>query len=345
MREILEMCVKLDRTAFETYRGLASVCEDPDLAAIFSSMAKEERQHVDWWSDLLVAWEGGLVPDIADEHDLLSRLQEISAEVDVLIPEYFHAMDNDAMLNLASHLEFFMLDTVFGELTDLMQPGSKIEFRQAYSRHVNRLIDAIEEYHSGDGLSVFLARVLRRAFRDQQRLSSLAMRDQLTGLYNRRGLLGHLAQWLSWSARYGRPVAVVLLDVDHFKRINDSLGHPAGDDALEAVAAALTSVVRGSDMVARFGGDEFLVLAPETDEAELIALMERIAQAVRSTPLRAGDEPVLLSVSVGGAWVPGGVVVNPEALVAAADRSLYDAKESGRDRCGAPLPAGAAVTA
>lgn len=345
MREILELCVKLDRTAYETYRGLSAVCTDPELASVFSAMAKEERQHVDWWSDLLVAWESGLVPDIADEHDLLGRLTDAQSEVDGLVPEFFDSMSIDEMLDLAAHLEFYLLDPVFGELADLMQPGSKIEFRQAYARHVARLVDAIEEHHSGGGLAVFLARVLRRSFRDQQRLASLASRDQLTGLYNRRGLLGHMKQWLSWSARYGRPVAIALVDVDYFKRINDTLGHPAGDDALQGVAAALESVVRESDVVGRFGGDEFLVLAPETNEEELQTLMDRIAAAVRATPLNAGGEPVLMSVSVGGSWVPGGVAILPEALVAAADRSLYEAKEAGRDRASAPLAAGPAAYA
>ncbi len=347
MREILKLCVSLDRTAFETYRGLATECETrhPELATIFSQMAKEERRHVDWWSDLLVAWESGLVPDIADEHELLARLQEVEAEVDQAIPEFFRELSIDEMLDLAAHLEFYMLDPAFGELTDLMQPGNKAEVRKSYEIHVMRLVESIEAYHTKAGLASFLARVLKRTFRDQQRLASLATRDQLTGLYNRRGLFGHLAQWLSWSARYGRPLSVALIDVDNFKRINDTLGHASGDDALRAVAGALESAVRTSDVVGRFGGDEFLVIAPETDEAELARLMDRVNITVREAPLMAGTEPLFLSVSVGGAWTPGGFAVEAETLIAAADRSLYEAKEGGRDRAGAPMLSGPAAYA
>ena len=341
MREILEMCVELDRTACRVYEQLAEACaQDQDLHAVFSNMSAEEAHHVKWWADLIVAWEDGLVPDIVDEHDLLDRLLAIRTEVLATLSDDFTDLSVDQMLDLAGRMEFFMLDPVFGELTELMQPGGKIDVREAYSRHVLRIIDAIERRHSEKGLAVFLARVLQRAFRDQQRLAALAMLDQLTNLYNRRGFLGHLNQWLSWSARYGRPVSLALIDVDHFKTINDTLGHPAGDEALVAVASAINSAIRRSDIVGRFGGDEFVVLAPETDVGELALLMERINEAVGQTPLMAGGEPVILSVSVGGAWAPGGVEVSAQAITAAADSSLYEAKASGRNRTGTPLQAG-----
>ncbi|TLM98045.1 MAG: diguanylate cyclase, partial [Actinobacteria bacterium] len=277
MREILESCVALDRTAFETYRGMSAVCAvrgDEDLATTFDRMAREERQHIDWWSDLLVAWESGLVPDIADEADLGARLTELITEVEGSVPEVFEALSSDDMLGLGAQIEFFMLDPVFGELTDLMRPGGRSEVSRAYSAHVMRLVEAIERRYEAGGLAVFLARVLKRAYRDQQRLARLAVRDQLTGLYNRRGLLGHVRQWLSWSARYDRPLAVALVDIDRFKQINDEHGHAIGDEALKVVAAALSEVVRGSDLVGRFGGDEFVVLAPETDDADLAVLLD-----------------------------------------------------------------------
>jgi len=346
VREILELCIELDRTAHVTYAGLAAACEaDDDLHAVFTSMSREERQHVEWWTELAVAWEAGLVPDIVDEHDILGRLTEIRDEISNALAVPLEDLSINEMLDLAGRMEFFMLDPVFGELTDLMQPGGRVEVRDAYSRHVLRIIEAIERRHSEKGLAAFLARVLQRAYRDQQRLADLAMLDQLTGQYNRRGFLGHLNHWLSWSARYGRPVALALVDIDHFKRINDTLGHLAGDEALVAVARCLDSAVRKSDIVGRFGGDEFVVLAPETDSVELAQLMERIAETVRQTPIVAGTEPLILSVSVGGAFAPGGVDVGAESLIAAADVSLYEAKAAGRDRTGAPAQAGPSAVA
>lgn len=340
MRQILELCIELDRMACEAYATLARTCEDPELSSAFEGMACEESGHVDWWGELLVAWEAGLVPDIADEHHLIGRLRQIHDELAAALPADCRGLSTDDALDLAARFEFYMLDPLFGELIDLMQPGSKDQVFEAYSRHVMQLIDLIERRYTRPGSARFLAGVLRGAYLDQQRLAALAVRDQLTGLYNRRGLLGHLKQWLAWSWRYGRPVGIVLLDVDHFKRVNDSYGHPAGDEALVRVARALESTLRASDMVGRFGGDEFLILAPETDGAELEALMARAIGAVHASPLEIGDTLVSLSVSAGGAWTAGGVRVLPETLVAQADSSLHEAKESGRNRAGSAVITG-----
>jgi diguanylate cyclase (GGDEF)-like protein len=340
MREILELCIELDRMASETYEALARTCEDDEIGSAFGQLAKEERVHVDWWTDLLMAWEAGLVPDIADEHHLLRRLRDIRAELRSVSPTSCEGMSTDDVLDLAARFEFFMLDPLFGELVDLMQPGGKLEVREAYARHILRLIELIERRYTRPGLATFLAGVLRRAYRDQQRLSVLAMRDQLTGLQNRRGLLGHLTQWLSWSARYSRPVGLVLLDVDHFKEINDSYGHEAGDKALASIADALSMTVRASDIVGRFGGDEFLVLAPEADGVELDGLMHRLVRAVASLPLNLGVDRVHLSVSTGAAWAPGGMSISPEQLIAKADRAMYEAKHAGRNRAGEAVEAG-----
>ncbi|MDZ4170140.1 MAG: diguanylate cyclase [Coriobacteriia bacterium] len=337
MREILELCVELDTFAGETYGRLAGATDDEKLATTFLQLAKEERQHVEWWRDLLVAWESGLVPDIADGHGLSARLTEIRDELVALPPADIDQLDTDGMLDVAVRMEFFMLDHTFSELADYMEPGSYVEHREAYFRHVSRLIEAVEEHYSQRRLAGFLAKVLLRSYRDQQRLAALTVRDQLTGLYNRRGLLAHLSQWLAWSERYGRPLAVVLIDIDHFKQVNDTRGHAAGDEALRLVADALRRGVRTSDVLGRFGGDEFLVLAPETDRGELQGLMDRLVASVRDMSAEVGGEPTL-TVSAGGTWSDGGTRVEAETMIAAADASLYEAKEEGRDHAGSPRP-------
>ena len=338
MRRILESCVALDRTAYETYRALADACPEPELATIFKQLAKEEKEHVDWWSDLLMAWEGGLVPTYADEDEMVARLEEITAEVNELIGSPLQDLSTDDMLDLAARMEFFMLDPVFGELVDLMRPGGSGRTRQAYSAHILRLVEAIENHYSREGLSRFLARVLKRSYRDQQRLASLALHDHLTGLFNRRGIIGHLRQWLAWSMRYHRPFALAMLDIDGFKKLNDTLGHMAGDKALCAIARTLEETVRESDLVGRFGGDEFIVIAPETDDDQMFALMDRLVTAVRETPVVIDDgESIDVSISIGGAWMSGDTEMSVDEIIAAADRSLYAAKTAGRDRTGLVL--------
>jgi diguanylate cyclase (GGDEF)-like protein len=336
MRDIIEMCIELDRAAIETYARLAATCADPAIRTVFEQMGQEEVAHVDWWSELLAAWDEGLVPALADEEELRAHLQELAKDVRDATPVDCSDLSVEEMLAIAAHLEFYMLDPAFAELVDLVRPSRRIDVRDAYSRHIMRLVNAIEDQHERSELSHFLARALSRALRDQQKLSKLATQDVLTGLYNRRGFYGYVQQWSSWAARYGHPISVLVVDVDRFKDINDTYGHPAGDRALQTVADALVDAVRTSDLVGRYGGDEFAVLAPETDREELVRLMDRVLVAIRAAQTGLPPEHAHLTVSVGGSYVHDGVPVTPEQLLAAADQALYDAKRAGRDRASEP---------
>lgn len=338
MQEILQLCVKLDTAARNTYADMARSAPDADLADVFAKMQAEESQHVAWWTGLLAAWEAGLVPDIPRSQEALADLRQIEADLAETLPPSFEGIGTDELLEIAARMEFFMLDPVFGHLADLMDPGASIDAREAYSRHVSRLVDAIERLYSRTGLATFLARALKRAFRDQQQLALLATHDQLTRLYNRRGLCAHLEHWLSWSRRYDRPIGVALIDVDHFKDINDRYGHHAGDRALAAIADDLLEIVRDSDIVGRWGGDEFMLIAPECAPDELRALLERIVTALRDTTIVADGCDAQITVSAGGAISAGGHQVSLEEFIAAADCSLYRAKEDGRDRVGELAP-------
>lgn len=341
MRAILEHCIQLDRLAFETYTSLAASCTDTELTTCFGRLAEEEEVHAGWWSELLTAWEAGLLPDIADEHRILERLEAIQTELTPTAPIDCATMSVDETLDLAVRYEFHLLDPVFGELLDLVRPGSGIDVPGEYSQHVLRLVDLVERRYTRPGTARLLAGVLRTALRDQGRLLTAARRDGLTGLHGREDTLTHLAQWLSWSQRYGRPLGIVLLDVDRLKLVNDVYGTDVGDQAIGAVAATLGRSVRASDTVGRFGGDSFLIVTPETDGAELEMLMGRLVGAVDDLSLDEQGAACGVSVSAGAAWAPGGVPVTPERLIAQADRSLYQAKTRGRNRAGGALSAGA----
>ena len=162
-------------------------------------------------------------------------------------------------------------------------------------------------------------------------LVRMAYHDTLTGLPNRALLLDRLEQVLLRSHGDGRVAAVLLLDLDNFKLINDSLGHHAGDELLVAASRALSGAVRPGDTVARLGGDEFVVLLPEVhDDAEAIALAEQIAAALHQ-PFAVADRQVIVTGSIGVALSdPAGD--QPERLLRSADLALYKAKDNGRDR-------------
>ncbi|MBW8312071.1 MAG: diguanylate cyclase [Rhizobium sp.] len=167
-------------------------------------------------------------------------------------------------------------------------------------------------------------------------LEVLAMTDALTGLANRRHFGDQLAREANRAGDTGRPLSLCVLDIDHFKAINDQHGHPAGDAVLRRVALVLEEVVRGSDLLARIGGEEFAVLAVDTGMAEAAQLAERLRAAVeRAGPVTVGHAAVSVTVSVGVVTRRvhvGEVVKAPEHLLAAADDALYRAKRNGRNR-------------
>lgn len=178
---------------------------------------------------------------------------------------------------------------------------------------------------------VRLMRTHRRSQQLMNRLRFLVDTDPLTGLNNRRAFQRTLKQELARAKRNGRSMAVLLIDVDRFKSINDRFGHPVGDEVLVALAEALTSGARNYDTVARLGGEEFGVLLPETDRAGSLVVAERIRVAVRSAKL--GPEALeRVTVSVGVAFAPDTPDDDEDKLLRRADEQLYRAKDSGRDR-------------
>lgn len=157
-----------------------------------------------------------------------------------------------------------------------------------------------------------------------------AMTDALTGLLNRYGLQHILAHELSETRRYNRPLSCLVIDLDHFKAVNDLHGHAAGDTALQQVATVLTENVRGSDMVFRYGGEEFLVLLPETDLEGAMSLAEKIRQAAHSRSFGDGEHVFNLTLSAGVATLWDNESGND--MIVRADMALYQAKAEGRNR-------------
>jgi len=180
--------------------------------------------------------------------------------------------------------------------------------------------------------------------RTQEAFRELAIHDSLTGLWNRRMILDQLGNELHRAEREGRSLGVAIADLDHFKKVNDTFGHAAGDAVLREVAERMRSAVRDCDSVGRYGGEEFLLVLPGCDGAAGLLVAERVRRRVAQTPVQAGDEAVPMTVSLGLAF-SGRADVKPEALIQAADEALYRAKAAGRNRVSEPVPVEAGALA
>jgi diguanylate cyclase (GGDEF)-like protein len=175
----------------------------------------------------------------------------------------------------------------------------------------------------------YLARVELERVRDE--LHVMATVDALTGVLNRRRFLEIAEEELERARRYGRPLSMIALDLDHFKDVNDNLGHAAGDDVLAALARILQDQMRRQDVVGRIGGEEFAVILPETTGDDALDLAERIRACLGAVKLAAGGVPLTVTASLGVAEVRRSDQSAEDALQRA-DAALYQAKRRGRDR-------------
>lgn len=171
-----------------------------------------------------------------------------------------------------------------------------------------------------------------------EQLRELSSVDPLTKLFNRRYFMQALEAEYARSVRYATPLSFLMLDIDHFKRLNDTYGHQAGDEVLRGLADLLRVRVRGSDVAGRYGGEEFCVLLPHTGLQGAAELAERIRAAVEGTPIEARGERLGITVSVGAAACPGPRVATADDLIRLADEALYEAKAAGRNRVAAREP-------
>jgi diguanylate cyclase (GGDEF)-like protein len=187
-------------------------------------------------------------------------------------------------------------------------------------------VDVLMSHYQAD-LSLALSNAV-----SHDRLERLAALDPLTDAYNRRFGLVRLQEEFGRALRAEGPLGVLMVDLDHFKAVNDTFGHLVGDRVLRAVASSIRRVSREGDVLIRYGGEEFLMLVPGAASSDLDELGERIRRSVAATEVRDGERRVSVTASLGGAAYPDHDVSSAMELVEAADEALYTSKQSGRDR-------------
>jgi two-component system, cell cycle response regulator len=164
-----------------------------------------------------------------------------------------------------------------------------------------------------------------------RQLEEMAIRDPLTGLYNFRQLHVSLDEEMTRSQRYGHAFCVSIVDVDHFKAVNDNFGHLFGDHVLKKLGEIMRRALRDTDRLFRYGGEEFVILMPETSPEEAASAADRIMDSIRTHTFISDEKSAQITVSIGGAGFPFQSIDKVE-LIKLADQALYRAKESGRDR-------------
>ena len=165
-----------------------------------------------------------------------------------------------------------------------------------------------------------------------RRLELLSITDGLTKLHNHRHFQDELTRAFEESQRYQRPLSLVIVDLDFFKKVNDTYGHAIGDEVLKTVAKVFQDSIRSTDLAARYGGEEFGLLLPETDLNDAIAFAEKIRATIEASPIHTPAGVIPVTVSIGVATVPHSRIPSPKELIVASDKALYRAKKNGRNQ-------------
>ncbi|AGX87326.1 GGDEF domain protein [Candidatus Symbiobacter mobilis CR] len=294
---------------------------------LFDQEATVEHLHDDCMGVLQTVWfDGkpiGVLAVISDTQRLRTKIRDF-----ILVQLSISLLTLVVLVFLSVRLQALFTRPILDLVAAMHSVAATKDYRHALS--VQRSDEFGELY---EGFDAMLAEVRER----DERLSKLATTDALTGLANRRHAMDVLATMLARSQRKGEPLGVVMLDIDFFKKVNDHYGHPAGDLVLQTVARVLQDSAREYDLVARFGGEEFLVICEGATVEMAAAVAERIRSSVQEYRINLqGDGFLYVTVSLGvHARTPSaddaleGVI---ESMIKTADEAMYRAKESGRNR-------------
>jgi diguanylate cyclase (GGDEF)-like protein len=194
------------------------------------------------------------------------------------------------------------------------------------------------ELADGDKVMVGSNTILKFTYHDyldevfQRQMYESALRDGLTKVFNKKHFTDYLEKEFAYAARHTSPLALIFLDIDFFKRINDTHGHPAGDFVLSELSQLMATLVRTEDVLARFGGEEFTVLCRGTDLGGAKIVAERLRRTVEAHTFSFGAKTIPVTISLGIAAIPDTSIVDHAQFLAAADKALYEAKRTGRNR-------------
>src|SRR5215471_18862274 len=232
-------------------------------------------------------------------------------------------------------------DGISREHAQLIQQGEKIVLQDLGSTngtYCNGLKVDKKELVDGDKILVGSTTILKFTYHDnldeifQKQMYESALRDGLTKVFNKKYFTDRLESEFTFAVRHAAPLTLVLFDIDHFKRVNDTYGHQAGDHVLSEIASLLTGTLRAEDVFARYGGEEFAVICRGTDVSQAPIVGERLRKAVEGHRFEYEGTHIPVTISVGVAGLPNAAVKDVTELIGVADQALYKSKHGGRNR-------------
>ncbi len=283
-----------------------------DLSGLVPS-GRSSRKHV--YVVVLAGIKAGAVYQLGDGETVIGR----SPLVDITLPD--DGVSRSHVKLIRSSPSKVLLEDL-GSTNGTFAQGERVDRAHLVDGDRFEVAGTLLKVYFGDELEANL----------QRNLYESAIRDPLTGLYNRRHLEERLNSEYSFAARHGSPLGLIIIDIDHFKQVNDTYGHQVGDDVLKDVSDALHHLTREEDIVGRYGGEEFAIVARQTTLLQAARLAERTRIVIDGLTVRCGEDEIHVTVSVGVACHGSTSYDSSDELFKAADQALYRAKDQGRNR-------------
>ena len=297
--EIVQVCEILDTIAVRTYRRLAQLAQETKVRALWESMAAAEAQHVAFWRRIISVGQTQPLPEVfSDPDQVLSDMQALVPQAEALLEQTRLEGAPLAAPFVALRLEFSMLNPSFEILFHLLRPlGGELTPSDDYQDHILQLGELVALQNGTSPELRLVSDMLQQLWKRNRHLALHAAIDPLTEAFNRRSFEALFCQLCQLAAPRGESVGLLMADVDDFKRINDGMGHAFGDLVLREVADALRASLRTSDVLGRYGGDEFVLCLAPVQPASIYEVAERARSAVQALLLPQG---LSITLSLGG---------------------------------------------
>lgn len=329
--EILTKCLEIDEKAHEIYKKFSALARSRELADFWARMSNEEQTHCKYWKKLIALAKKDLLPGPADHgHDLGEEMEEMGDRINQLVLKSEKEMDDTAMMLIASRLEFYLMHPAILHFINFLESFPEQDSPITnYRNHIDNFLKVLGKFGRDNPELELLAEVLYRLWKDNAKMELMSNTDDLTGILNRRGLFEAFHPLIYLARRKMQGIGVMVIDVDDFKMINDQYGHKAGDDALVWLAGLLKTNLRNSDLLGRYGGDEFFVFLSDVDLNYLFSVALKLRKLVEMESK--SRKPFTISIGVTGGILGADIDGGLQAMIRKADENLYKAKKAGKN--------------